>query len=66
MSKAVSTLYGGIAQLGECLTGSQKVMGSSPIISTTLVFVPVYYNQYNKTVIIMTRISLEKNYNLMI
>lgn len=52
--------------MGECLTGSQKVMGSSPIISTTLVFVPVYYNQYNKTVIIMTRISLEKNYNLMI
>ena len=26
--------YGGIAQLGECLTGSQEVTGSSPVIST--------------------------------
>ena len=25
---------GGIAQLGECLTGSQEVTGSSPVIST--------------------------------
>lgn len=25
--------HGGIAQLGECLTGSQKVVGSSPIVS---------------------------------
>ena len=26
--------HGGIAQLGECLTGSQEVTGSSPVIST--------------------------------
>ena len=26
--------FGGIAQLGECLTGSQEVTGSSPVIST--------------------------------
>ncbi len=26
--------FGGVAQLGERLTGSQKVMGSSPTIST--------------------------------
>ena len=25
---------GGVAQLGECLTGSQKVMGSIPTVST--------------------------------
>ena len=28
---------GGIAQLGECLTGSQEVTGSSPVISTIIV-----------------------------
>ncbi len=27
-------VFGGIAQLGERLTGSQEVMGSSPTIST--------------------------------
>ena len=27
--------YGGVAQLGERLTGSQKVMGSIPTVSTT-------------------------------
>ena len=27
-------IHGGIAQLGECLTGSQEVTGSSPVIST--------------------------------
>ncbi len=26
--------HGGVAQLGECLTGSQKVEGSSPFVST--------------------------------
>ena len=25
---------GGIAQLGECLTGSQEVRGSNPLVST--------------------------------
>lgn len=34
--RVMSTLYGGIAQMGECLTGSQKVTGSSPVISTNL------------------------------
>ena len=33
-SKTVNISYGGIAQLGECLTGSQEVTGSSPVIST--------------------------------
>ena len=28
--------FGGVAQLGERLTGSQKVMGSSPTVSTIL------------------------------
>ena len=37
--KIIKTLYGGIAQLGECLTGSQKVTGSSPVISTKGKFV---------------------------
>ncbi len=30
--------FGGIAQLGECLTGSQEVTGSSPVISIYFVF----------------------------
>ena len=30
----IVTVLGGIAQLGECLTGSQEVTGSSPVIST--------------------------------
>ncbi len=54
----MQALYGGIAQLGECLTGSQKVTGSSPVISTNYFF----YVFYNKTVIIMTLINLERNY----
>ena len=29
-------ITGGIAQLGECLTGSQEVTGSSPVISTRI------------------------------
>lgn len=29
-------IYGGVAQLGERLTGSQEVMGSIPTVSTTL------------------------------
>lgn len=60
------TLYGGIAQLGECLTGSQKVTGSSPVISTRnliSIFSGVLQFFYNKTVIIMTLLNLEKNNN---
>ena len=72
MSKAVSTLYGGIAQLGECLTGSQKVTGSSPVISTTF-FIQQYLQRIcfvrlcnNKIVTILTPLSLEKKYVFMV
>lgn len=37
-NKFSNAVYGGIAQMGERLTGSQKVMGSSPVISTILLF----------------------------
>lgn len=56
--------------MGECLTGSQKVTGSSPVISTIYILkfkvcdFGVIYN--NKTVIIMTPINLEKNNNAVI
>jgi hypothetical protein len=32
----VALLGGAVAQLGECLTGSQEVVGSNPISSTML------------------------------
>jgi hypothetical protein len=32
----VELLGGAVAQLGECLTGSQEVVGSNPISSTIL------------------------------
>ena len=67
MSKAMSTLYGGIAQLGECLTGSQ-----SPVISTTF-FIQQYLQRIcfirlcnNKIVTILTPLSLEKKYVFMV
>lgn len=31
-------MYGGVAQLGECHTGSVEVVGSSPIVSTIFLF----------------------------
>ncbi len=31
-----SSIYGGVAHLGERLTGSQEVRGSIPLISTTI------------------------------
>jgi hypothetical protein len=38
----VDLLGGAVAQLGECLTGSQEVVGSNPISSTT--YYPLFSN----------------------
>ena len=39
--------FGGIAQLGERLTGSQEVMGSSPTISTSVPPRSIRFSRYN-------------------
>ena len=38
---------GAVAQLGECLTGSQEVAGSNPA-SSTLFFLPMTYRGYSR------------------
>ena len=40
----IDLLGGAVAQLGECLTGSQEVVGSNPISSTT--YLPLFSDIY--------------------
>ena len=67
--------YGGVAQLGERLTGSQEVMGSIPTVSTKKstcenksIFLSIAkamaYHQQRQIAIILKRISIMASINI--